>query len=358
MKQKRKRARPSEPATIREIARLAKVSIGTVDRVVHNRGRVAPETERRVRRVIRELGYKPNIYASHLSRAKTYHFGVVIPRRDQDSTFWQTSVIGVEKAVRELHHFRVRVKYFYFDRYAPAQFKRTAARVLDAGLDGLLIAPVISEPVESLIQQLPEGFPLVFINTTMDGITPLSFIGQDSRQSGLVCGRLLHLLAPRPSTVAVILTVPDDHHIRERADGFEEAFRGVKGISVKEYELYDLDHPDHSRAALGRLLGDNPDLAGIFVANVAVHYVAEYLKNHKRQKKKIFLIGYDLIRRNIDLLNQDSIDFLISQKPERQSYEGIYALYRATALKEKVEKKVMMPIDIITKENVGFYETS
>ncbi len=356
MKKAKKRTGHVEPATISQIAARAKVSIGTVDRVVHNRGRVARETERRVRRAISELGYRPNIYASHLSRAKSYHFGIVIPRREQDSTFWESVVSGVEKAISELHHFRVRVTYFFYDRHAPGRFAPTAARVLAAGLDGLLVAPVIREPVLALIEKLPAGLPFVFINTSLDGMIPLSFIGQDSRQSGLVCGRLLSLLVPRPSTVAAVLTVPDDHHIRERADGFEEAFRDVAGVTVREYELFDLDHPDASSRALRSVIRDNPDLAGIFVANVAVHYVAEYLETLPPSKKKLFLIGYDLVRRNIDLLNSGSIDFLISQKPERQSYQGVYALYRAAALREKIEKKVLMPIDIITKENVAFYE--
>ena len=45
-----------------------------------------------------------------------------------------------------------------------------------------------------------------------------------------------------------------------------------------------------------------------------------------------------------------------SPKPARQGYEGLYALYRAVALKESCPKKINMPIDIITKDNVPFYD--
>ena len=47
-------------ATIKDIADIAKVSRGTVDRVLNNRGRVKPEVEVRVRQVAESLGYKPN----------------------------------------------------------------------------------------------------------------------------------------------------------------------------------------------------------------------------------------------------------------------------------------------------------
>jgi LacI family transcriptional regulator len=350
-------AKHTEPATITEIASRAKVSIGTVDRVVHNRGRVAPETERRVRAVIRELGYKPNIYASHLSRAKTYHFGIIMPRRDQDSGFWESSVAGVEKAVSELHHYRVHIRYFYYDRFAPEQFRRVEKQVLTASPDGLLIAPVIHEPIRELVQKLPAGRPYVFVNTTIAELAPLSFIGQDSRQSGLVCGRLMRLLTGTQAVLAAVLPVAQDPHIRARADGFREAFADAPGVTIREYELADHNDPDITGPVLDRMLAGNPGLKGIFVANVAVHYVAAWLRKHGRVKR-IRLIGYDLIPKNIAALTDGTIDFLISQKPRRQSYEGIYALYRAIALKEKIAEKIMMPIDIITKENVGFYDMS
>ncbi len=355
MKQPVKRRAHPEPATIKEIAKKARVSIGTVDRVVHDRGRVAPATAARVRKIIRETGYRPNLYASHLSRAKTYHFGILVPLREQDSAFWETSVAGTERAARELQHYRVRVTYFHYDRYAPEQFKRVERKILAAGLDGLLCAPVLHEPVRGLIARLPPNVPYVFINTDLVGLTPLSFIGQDSRRSGLVCGRLLRLLVPVPSSVAAILTVPDDPHIRTRTDGFQEAFQDGDGVRAREYQLFTPEKRETTVSLLKSILASQPDLAGVFVANVAVHFIADELRKLAR-RRKIFLIGYDLIPSNIEVLRSGAVDFLISQKPERQGYEGVYALYRAVALKEKSRRKLSMPIDIITKENVDYYE--
>ncbi|MBN2350947.1 MAG: LacI family DNA-binding transcriptional regulator [Spirochaetales bacterium] len=355
MKKPAKRSAHTEPATIKEIAKKAKVSIGTVDRVVHDRGRVAPATAARVRKIIRETGYKPNIYASHLSRAKTYHFGITVPLPEQDSAFWETSVAGVERAARELHHYRVRVTYFHYDRYAPEQFKPVERKILAAGLDGLLCAPVLHESVRGLLARLDGNIPYVFINTDLDGLTPLSFIGQNSKQSGLVCGRLLRLLVPVPSSVAAILTVPDDPHIRTRADGFKEAFPDGDKVRAWEYQLFAPEKRETTASLLKSIIASHPDLAGVFVANVAVHFVAAELRKIARGRK-IFLIGYDLIPANIEALRSGAIDFLISQKPEQQGYKGVYALYRSVALKEKCRRTMAMPIDIITKENVDFYE--
>ena len=99
-------------------------------------------------------------------------------------------------------------------------------------------------------------------------------------------------------------------------------------------------------------LKENRELTGIFVTNASTHYVAKKLKS---LNKKIYLIGYDLIDSNIHYLKEGAIDFLISQRPEHQGYQGIYSLYRSIVLREKVNKQIMMPIDIITKENIKYY---
>ena len=65
--------------TIAEIAKLAGVSIGTVDRVLHNRGRVAPKTVETIMAIIDEYGYQPNAFARNLKLSKTYTVGVLPP---------------------------------------------------------------------------------------------------------------------------------------------------------------------------------------------------------------------------------------------------------------------------------------
>ena len=57
---------------IKDIAERAGVSKGTVDRVIHNRGNVAPAVKQRVLEVMKELNYRPNILASALAYNKNW----------------------------------------------------------------------------------------------------------------------------------------------------------------------------------------------------------------------------------------------------------------------------------------------
>jgi LacI family transcriptional regulator len=67
--------------TVREIAEKAGVSIGTVDRVLHNRGRVSPKTKASILAIIEQSGYTPNPIARHLKLNKKYPFAVIMPYR-------------------------------------------------------------------------------------------------------------------------------------------------------------------------------------------------------------------------------------------------------------------------------------
>jgi LacI family transcriptional regulator len=49
------------------------------------------------------------------------------------------------------------------------------------------------------------------------------------------------------------------------------------------------------------------------------------------------------------------INFLISQRPEMQGYEGIYCLFEHVVLRQNVKRSIMVPIDILTRDNLKYY---
>ena len=65
--------------TMRQIAKMADVSRSTVDKVIHNRGGVSDETRQNVKRIIEELGYKPNSFARSLRRKQSKMIGLLVP---------------------------------------------------------------------------------------------------------------------------------------------------------------------------------------------------------------------------------------------------------------------------------------
>jgi LacI family transcriptional regulator len=87
----------------------------------------------------------------------------------------------------------------------------------------------------------------------------------------------------------------------------------------------------------------------VFVPNSRVYIVSKYLKDNGL--KGIRVVGYDLLKQNLEYLNEGYIDFLINQKPEEQGYLGINHLYKKLVLKEEIEITNYIPLEIIVKEN-------
>ena len=99
----------------------------------------------------------------------------------------------------------------------------------------------------------------------------------------------------------------------------------------------------------------NKNLKGIFVTNALTFLVASFIESI-RSRNEIRIIGYDLIKENVAFLNKSVINFLISQSPFTQGYEGIQLLYRKVVLNQKIDDRIIMPIDIVAKENIEYYK--
>jgi LacI family transcriptional regulator, galactose operon repressor len=340
-----------ETVTIKDIARLAGVSIGTVDRVLHDRGRVAPETAETVRRLILETGFRPNLYASNLAQARTSTLGILTPLPEQDSGFWQLPHNGMRRAAEELLPFSIDLRFHCFDRFSEDSFREAVAELAAEKPDGILLAPIMPGPAQEIGRLLPAGIPLCCFDSDLPELEKLVFIGQDPYMSGRLAGKLMRLLTTDRGSTVIIQAVQADYHIRGRVEGFR-SFYPRKNLP-RLYEEKHFDTPRTRTAFMDELFSDDPDIRGIFVINSSVHQAAEYL--NERGLQHIGLIGYDLIGPNMRHLETGTIDFLISQRPELQGYRGVFRLFEALNGRPGGEARETMPVDILTAENLRDY---
>lgn len=69
----------TERIRIKDIAALSGVSVGTVDRVLHNRPNVSKPAREKVEKALKEMNYQPNMYASALAYNRSYIFFCILP---------------------------------------------------------------------------------------------------------------------------------------------------------------------------------------------------------------------------------------------------------------------------------------
>ncbi len=343
---------------IKDIAEKAGVSIGTVDRVLHERGEVSEETRKRVLQIIKELDYHPNILASSLASKKNIVFATLIPKAISQESYWAKPQLGIEKAIEELQQYGIRINQFFFEMDKLGSYTVEAEKLIASNPDGVMVAPWIQKEATDLVRKLEEkNIPYIFIDSILPSAHPISFVVQSSFQSGFVAAKLLDYGTPEDGLLLLIHIenkINRLDHIIEREKGFLNYFEKHPGKNQRIVKLDISGGAEEIKLKLSQLGIDICSVNGMFVTNSKVHLAAECFKDLCTPPK---IVGYDLITKNLELLRKGKIDFLICQKPESQGFTAINLLFDHMIKKEKIKKENFIPIDIITAENIDYYSS-
>ena len=343
---------------IKDIAQLAGVSVGTVDRVLHNRGRVSEVALKKVLTVLDQIDYKPNLIARTLGSNKTYRIAALMPDPDQDP-YWASSKRGIDQAQTEWMRYGVNVVPCFFNLYDKDSFCEVAEGVTSDPPDGILIAPIFYHETLPFFKRFQSiGIPYVLFNTNIEEVASLSFIGQDLYQSGKVGGELMHLALREEQGVLAVLHINEDLgnsvHLAEKERGFRDYFHGhcQNGFDILTFNLY-----NSSEISLDGQLSDllnEQSLKGIFVSTSKGTYLAAgFIERNNREDLKV--VGYDMLDENVRYMQKGVINFLIHQNPKRQAFLGIHHLVGHLILKKEAPAHELLPLEIISPQNINSY---
>lgn len=342
---------------IKDIASIANVSAGTVDRVIHHRSGVSESTRIKIQRLLEKYDYQPDILAGNLASGKVYKFLICMPEVVGAHEFWRFPEIGIRKAIKELEHFDIEVNYIRFDQHSQSDFEQKIRNVEPEKFDGLLFAPVFSNHSSEFVESWNSASrPVIQFNSRIENFETNGFIGQDAMQSGFLGGKLMSYgLTPGRDILIVNLSLREDNyqHILKRESGFKSFFE-EHSDRVSNLVSLNLNGGEYERVSseISRKM-EEFDVAGIFVTNSRVHLIGRFLA--ERGIMNVRLIGYDLLPESIEYLRRDYIDFLISQSPEEQAYLGLKQLFNIAVLKKSISQEILLPIEILTKENIDHY---
>lgn len=318
-----------------------------MDRIIHNRGQVTQDNVDKVNAIIEKYGYKRNILASNLALNKKFHFAVFLPKYE-NIEYWKSQIIGIEKAAIEFGKFGVVLDYFFYD-FNEAAFKKAVEKVLDFDCDGLLFAPIFyEESVRFLREYEKKNFPVVMIDSNISNNEEHAYVGQDAFQSGYLAGRLISFAVKNERKILIFKITREIESTSvylQRIDGFYSFFKDHDELTNFKFSEITIKDSGIDQLSLDMF----SDINSVFVPNSRAYIVAKFLEqNHI---KGVRIIGYDLLKENIEYLNKGIIDFLINQRPEEQGYMGINHLYKKMVLQEDVENIHYIPLEIILKEN-------
>lgn len=199
-------------ATIKDVARRAKVSVASVSRALNGSGRVGAETRERILRVVRELHYTPHAAARSLSTRRTHTVGVLLP--DIYGEYFSELIRGIDRAARarSLH-------LLVSSSHGDAMEAALALRAMSGRVDGLLVMSPHAD-AEFLENNLPHGVPLVLMNTRDTGARFPRF---NVDNYGGAYAMVKHLAARGHSKIALIAGPDENYDAEERLRGYRDA---------------------------------------------------------------------------------------------------------------------------------------
>ena len=318
-----------------DIAKMAGVSVGTVDRVIHNRGRVSEENRKKVQAILEMVNYQPNLMARSLASKKQYHFIAITPSFAQGE-YWEA----------------------ISDQYDNKTFDDIVRNLLDKKVDGVLIATLFTDSVIRLSRELDRfEIPYIYVDSNIEGQHQLAYFGTESYDAGVIAARLLTDRISPASDILMARIIHsgknDSNQGRNRREGFCRYLKEMRFTgSLHEVELK-INDSVYNFTKLDEIFESNPNIEGAVIFNSTCYILGNYLKARAMQSVK--LVGYDLIERNTQLLSEGVITALVAQRPERQGYEGIKSLCNHLLFKQHSEMVNLMPIDILLKENLKYY---
>ena len=164
----------TRPAGIRDVARMAGVSVATASLALNGQPGVADETRRRTLAAAEQLGYRANPQAQALRRGRTTTYGFVV--RNFANPFFLEVLSGAQQVAAESGATLVVLD----SRYSLERERRHVQEMAAQRVAGLAIAPVGSGESIRLWQELRPEAPVVALNGSADGITGISRVSPDS----------------------------------------------------------------------------------------------------------------------------------------------------------------------------------
>lgn len=343
---------------IKDIARLANVSIATVDRVLNNRKDVSDATRQKIKDIIKEYNYQPNLHARSLSVKNNIKFAVVIPQTSLQTGYWQLCLDGINKGVSELEPFGIRTTVFLYDQEDVSTFIDRTQQVLNEKFDAVVIAPIFIKETEAFVRKCHDRrLQTIYINSDIPTKSTLGYIGPDLYSTGRLAGNLTSFLADGQSKVLILNIakgLENYKYLNTKIDGYTDYLRKLdRNFDINVIDIPYNEYEEVERELHVAIRRYTPDI--VFVTNSRVSIVGQFFSERPHLPKP-YIIGFDFLEANVDYLAKGVVDFLICQRPDKQGYLALNYLYRYFLLKESFTGFKPMPIDIITIENYKFYE--
>ncbi|MBO1003856.1 LacI family DNA-binding transcriptional regulator [Pseudogracilibacillus auburnensis] len=334
--------------TIKDVAQVCGVSPSTVSRVIADNPRISNATKKKVRKVMKELGYHPNISARNLVAKSTNALGVIMPSSTSkalQNPFFPEVLRGIGSAI---HHMKYSMSLSTGDTEDEI-FEEVKRMVYGSYVDGvILLYSRANDPVTTFLRE--RDFPFVIIGKPYEYENEITYVDNDNIRAGKEITE--HLIHNGHERIAFIGGSTDLFVTVDREKGYSLALKEAGITSNEQYKVHTEFVRSGGEEAVASLFSLNNPPTGIVVSDDLISLgVTNMLRQSSYEvPKDISLVSFN----NVYLAE-------LTQPPlttvDIQIYElGIQsarALIEKTMNKNEPTKRIIIPHKIVYRESVG-----
>ncbi|HHW30876.1 MAG TPA: substrate-binding domain-containing protein [Clostridiaceae bacterium] len=336
--------------TIKDIAKEAGVSIGTVYRALNNKGRIKKETKEKILALAKKMDYKPNTVARKFALWNKFNILVVMPH--EPHYYWKDVNLGLSSARNELSEFGLETEtYFVLPDQNPDTVHIDIINMMkQKKYDGLVIAPISINKFEEILKYAnSKNIPIVIFNDGAKYESRLFYYGPNNNATGRIAGEVLAKFIGLKGNICVLSQKNLPTQQIERKQGFYD-YMHTNHPDINIYGVYTCQ-PGNEKEFLLDILSKHPNLNGIYVIDsISAGIFGTILK--EKNIKGITLVGHESSPLSRNMLQEGYVTALICEEKVCQGYYPVKLLYEYLVqgiLPE--DNNIFTNINIVVKEN-------
>ena len=327
-------------ATMKQIAQLAGVSRGTVDRVLNNRGAVNDATAQKIREIAQSLQYVPSRAAKSLAALRlNIRLGYILFPGETNPFFGQVEQ-GLRKKAAELAEYGVTVDIAHHDFSNQTLQDELLDKMANDGVNGIVLCGFNTEKTAEKINELARaGIPLVTANSDIPDSDRLAYVGSNHLQSGRAAANLVYLISGGNARVGMLFVSHNMLCHEERITGFQDY------IAEKAPEIHVISSAENndddfeSFSVVKNMLTEHPDINVLYLASAGVYGACRAVESFPPQLRPK-IISYDCVPSTELMLRKGIICATICQQPDYQGSKPLDILFNKLAMNADPSRKL------------------
>jgi len=342
----------AKPAGIKEIATALGISIGTVDRALHDRSGVSPKTRAKVLKMAESLEYRPNLAARNLKLNRRLRIAIYLPQ--QIASFFDPLRDGIRAAAAAAHSLNVEMDFRTFPRLGNGDVE-LLEKDLNRGYDGIILTPGDPVAIGPIIRSYTDhGTAVICVASDAPRTNRLAGVTVDATASGGIAAELLAKTIRTNSSVATITGNLSTFDHSEKLRGFAATLATLAPHLSLIPAIESHERPKEAQQAILALLDRKPRPSGLYISTANSLPVLRVLEE-RRLLDQIQIITTDLFPDLLPMLESGKILATLYQRPFTQGKVAFETLTRFLLEGIRPETSTRLAPHIVLRSNLHLF---